>query len=117
MRVRRRGALFALVVAALLVALTVYLSGGSTEILSETSSDGRERIEFVTPTRGQQLFVSGYDMPARARLRSVGSDAVLGTSGVFDLSGQGEVFWNTDAVQVGTSAVFDRKTRRWTIWQ
>lgn len=117
MRVRRRGALFAIVVAALLVALAVYLSGGSTELLSETSPDGRERIEFVTPTRGQQLFVSGYDMPARARLRRVGSNAVLGTSGIFDLSGQGEVFWDKDRVQVGTSAVFDRKAGRWTILQ
>jgi hypothetical protein len=113
---RRRAVWIGLAVIVLGVLLGFYLSGGSKPIYTTASPDGKERIEFLTPTRGQQLFVSSYDMPARARLRAADGE-VLGTSGAFDLSGQGQVYWDKDTVQVGTSAQFDRKTRRWVIWQ
>lgn len=113
--VRRPGLLWVGLILLLLAAgLGIYWSGGSTAILQQSSPDGRERVEFVTPTRGQALFLD-YEMPARARL--VAGGKVLGTSAPFELSGQGEVFWEKDVVQVGTSAVFDRSTGKWDVIQ
>ena len=103
--------------AALCVPLGVYWGGGMRLIDVLRSPDGRERIEYYTPSRWQLLFARRGDMPAIARLVRLDDTAVVHDSGVFDLSGEGQAIWAGNVVQIGTSAVYDRRTARWEIIQ
>lgn len=97
------------------VVLGVYLAGGSTLIAIEASPDRRERVELYGANRWQRLLDRDADLLGYAKLIDAAKGATLGTSGPFELSGHSEVVWRPDRVQVATSAVFDRGTRRWTV--
>lgn len=103
--------------AALAVPLAVYETGGASLINTAPSPDGQERVEFYTPTRWQALTAPRYDMPAWVRLVRIRNSAPLGDSALFDLSGEGQAIWSSNIVQIGSSASYNRTTRRWTIIQ
>lgn len=84
-------------------------------IYSKVSPDGAERIDFYHPTRWQSWFHTDEDMPASVTLTRLAGEETLGASGVFNLAGGAEVFWDKATVQIGSSAVFDRDTGKWTI--
>lgn len=114
--IRVRTLLLALAAAlALGVALGAYAGGGEKLADIKPSPDGRERLEFYYPDRWRSFWNPHADYYVQARLVRVPSAEVLGTSAPFDMSGDGEVFWERDTVQIGTSAVFDRRTGKWTL--
>ena len=94
----------------------VYLSGGAELISSYAAPDGREKVELVGPTRWQQLIAGNADMPGVARFVDA-NGVVVATSPMLELSGEGQVYWQADSVQVGSSAIYDRRARRWTVTQ
>lgn len=98
------------------IVLGAYFAGGATLSFSHLSPDGRERVDFYSATRWQALWISA-DMPGFVRLVRLAGDETLGTSPPFEMSGSGEVFWDDRGVHVGSTATFDKRTRRWTMDQ
>lgn len=95
------------------VALGIYSSGGSTLLFSVSSPDKAERLDFYSATRWQSLGHGNADMLGFVRLVRVAGNEELGTTEAFELSGSGPAFWDRGVVQVGTSAVFNRASGRW----
>jgi hypothetical protein len=92
-----------------------YLSAGEATVDRVTSPDGRFTLEFRSASRWQRWTHGGADMPGYVRLRERGGETV--SSPVFEMSGSGPVFWTKDGVQVGTSAIYHREQRRWSVDQ
>ncbi len=109
---RRR--LPAVVIAALLAWLGVYLSGGSTLYRRDPAPDGRGALELVTPARWQFWQTDDFDLPIVARYVEA-DGTVVGPSAPFELSGEGIVSWSTDRVSIGSSATYDRRAQRWSV--
>lgn len=116
MRRGRAIAAAATVLTGLGVAAGVYLQGGSTLIAVDQSPDRRERVELYSATRWQTLREPEADLLGYAKLVDAGG-VTLGVSGAFELSGHSEIVWRADRVQVATSAIYDRASRRWTVLQ
>jgi hypothetical protein len=98
------------------VALGAWGAGGARLITTLPSPDGRQRVELYAPTRWQGLGMSA-DLPAVARLVRVADSAPLGESAPFEASGEVRPIWSATEVQIGTTAVADRRTGRWTLTQ
>lgn len=94
--------------------VTAWALGGSTLISVQMSPDRRERVELYAASRWQGLVSPEADLLGYARLTDA-QGRTEGESGAFELSGHSEVIWGPDVVQVSSSAVFDRVTRRWTV--
>ena len=61
----------------------------------------------------QSLGHGNADMLGFVRLVRVAGNEELGTSEAFELSGSDPAFWDRGVAQVGTSAVFNRASGRW----
>lgn len=106
--------LAAVVGAVVSLPLGIYLGGGINLFYTTASPDGRERVEFHTPARWQAWLAPAADLAATARLVRVGDGEPLSEdSPVIELSGAGPAIWTPAGVQVGTTAVLDRRSRRW----
>lgn len=99
------------------VAGVVYGRGGAERFSVQRAPNGEEAVEFYTATRWQRWFGPSGDLVGTVALRRVSDNRLLARSGVFALSGDGEVFWSDDKVQVGTSAVYVRESGDWKILQ
>lgn len=99
------------------VAIGRYSSEGASLSFSEPSPDGRERLDFYHATHWQAFRTRNADMPGFVRLVRLAGDETLGTSPPFEMSGSGQVTWDGERVNVGSTATFDRRTRRWTMDQ
>lgn len=118
MTARRRWLLLLLIAGAIAAAwLIPYERGGSTLIATQRSPDGREQVQLYSATRWQAMWQPNADLLGFATLSRVADGRTVATSSAFEMSGEGEVFWTKDGVQVGSSAVFDRATGRWSVQQ
>jgi hypothetical protein len=97
------------------VAFALYGSGGSRLFETSRSPKGDEQIDFYSATRWQAMRNPNADLQGYVRLRRVADGAVLGTSDAFELSGESLVIWRADRIQIGTSAVYDRASGKWTL--
>lgn len=94
--------------------LGVWAGGGERLLYVAVSPDGRERVEVYTPTRLQRWVEQRKDLPGVLRLVHVSDAGPVGSdSEVIELSGAGSAIWSETTVQLGTTAVFDRKSGRW----
>lgn len=107
--------LLRLAVAALLViAVGIYLTGGSTPYAHHAAPDGRGVLELRTPARWQAWRTRDFEMPVVARY--VEADGrVIGSTAPIELSGNGTIRWDADGVSIGSSASYDRRTRHWSV--
>lgn len=96
-------------------AFGIYLGSGSNLVSVTQSPDRRERIELYTATHWQLIAGPPANFLGYARLSRASDGAVLGTSAPFELSLNGEVLWERDFVQVGSTAVYSRADGSWTI--
>ncbi len=93
-----------------------WFASGMLLISTKVSPDGRERVELYSPPHWQTLGWTRFDLPGVARVTRLADGASLGTSDVFELSGSGgDVYFDTDVVQVSTIAVYRRSTGKWEI--
>ena len=104
-----------LAVLAMVAGLYVYGSGGAYRFDSARSPDGREAVDFYAATRLQRWLHPGGDLIGYVGLRRLSDDATLATSESFELTGEHLVMWDRTQVQVGSSAVYDRAQRRWSV--
>ena len=113
----RRSVEFALaVLLGVVVALPIgiQLGGGERLLYTTPSPDGRERVEFYAPPRWRAWLAPDFDSAGTLRLVRINdAESLSEDSAVIELSGAGPVFWWEDKVQLGTTAVLDRRTRRW----
>lgn len=94
--------------------LGVHLGGGGRLLYTTPSPDGSERVEFHAPPRWRAWLAPAADLAATVRLVRVGDAEPLSEdSPVIELSGAGPALWTAGSVQVGTTAVFDRRSGRW----
>lgn len=110
---RRIGAGLAVLAAA--IALWVYAVGGAQRFSAVRSPDGREAVDFYSATRWQRWQHPGADLLGSVALRRVSDDTELARSRAFELSGERLVLWDKTQVQVGSSAVYRRAEKRWTV--
>ncbi|MEG3088358.1 hypothetical protein [Sphingomonas sp. PB4P5] len=103
------------IVLAAAIGLYVYGSGGATRVDSARSPDGTEAIDFYAATRLQRWQHPNADLIGFVGLRRLSDDTTLATSDAFELTGERLVIWGKERVQVGSSAVFDRAQRRWSV--
>ena len=117
MRTRRLAFAAVLVLLIGVAWLGSYLSHGAAPIATDLSPDRQEQVRFYTATRWQRLLDSDADLLGYVTLYDVAHRTVIASSSSFELSGHSEVLWRSDRVQVASSAVFDRTTKRWTVLQ
>lgn len=110
--IRRLLGMVALAVAAAL--LGGWAAGGSVLYRIDRAPDGLASIQLATPARWQWWQAHRFDMPAVARYVEPGG-VVVDTSAPFELSGAGKTYWTRDGVSIGSSAEYDRRTRRWSV--
>lgn len=90
------------------------LGGGERLLYATPSPNGLERVEFYAPPRGRAWLAPDFDLAGTLRLVRVNdAESLSEDSAVVELSEAGEVYWSKDSVQLGTTAVLDRRTRRW----
>jgi hypothetical protein len=110
---RVRGVLLVMVA---LAALGVYLTGGSVpyDFARQRAPDGQGMLELATPARWQAWQARNFDMPAVARYIEA-DGTVVGPSAPFELSGAGSTYWDAEGLSIGSTAVYDRRTRTWSV--
>jgi len=103
------------IVLAAAIALYAYGSGGAARIDSARSPDGTETVDFYAATRLQRWQHPNADLIGYVALRRLSDDATLARSGAFELTGEHLVIWGKKRVQVGSTAIYDRAQRRWSV--
>ncbi len=113
--IRRRNRRIALVIAVLLsLLLALYLLGGSTLYARTAAPDGRGVVELYTPARWQAWRTRDFEMPVVARYIEP-DGTVIASNAPIELSGNGQLYWDADGVSIGSTAVYDRRTRTWSV--
>ncbi len=113
--IRRRNRRIALVLAVLLsLLLALYLLGGSTLYARTAAPDGRGVVELYTPARWQAWRTRDFEMPVVARYIEP-DGMVIASNAPIELSGNGQLYWDADGVSIGSTAVYDRRTRTWSV--
>jgi len=70
-------------------------------------------VEFHSPNRWNRLRLTAADMPGHVRF--IDASGHVAQSPDFELSGAGPTIWTDTGAQVGTSAVYDWASRRWSV--
>ena len=105
------GTLAAAIVA---VPLGAYLVAGDEILDTKMSPDGRFKLEVRSATRWQVATHSIADELVYARLHLPSGKRV--DSSPFDVSGVGPTLWaDNGGVQIGTTAIYEPQTERWSV--
>ena len=105
------GTLAAAIVA---VPLGTYMASGDETLVTETSPNGRYKLEIRSATRWQVVTHSIADELVYARLHLPSGKRV--DSSPFDVSGVGPTLWTDNGrVQIGTTAIYEPQTERWSV--
>lgn len=76
--------------------------------------DRRGVVELYTPARWQAWRTRDFELPVVARYVEP-DGTVIGSNSPIELSGNGQRYWDADGVSIGSTAVYDRRTRRWSV--
>lgn len=111
-RNRRLAIIGALGAATVAVPLGTYLASGDETLETRSFPDGRYTLELRSATRWQVATHAIADQLVYARLHLPDGKRV--DSAPFDVSGAGATLWTDNGgVHIGTTAIYEPKTRSW----